>query len=364
MDIIGRLAQANGRLRAANVGVSIEQRGDRLLLRAILPPRPGSSKRQPYQQRLLLGVRANPAGLKEAEQEAWKAGALLNCKEFDWSPYLRESSPPPQFIQEWVERYHRHYLENGGTQATWEGDYWKIYRLLPQDASLTQDVLEACILGISANTKSRARAVMSISALCKFSKLEFDFSNLRGNYTPSKVKRRDLLEDEVITRCRQDIENPAWRWVYGVIAAYGLRNHEVFYLNLDRFPIVEVLEGTKTGARAVFPCYPEWAEEWHLEQRILPPVNLDRSNDRIGRSVTHYLSPKLPFTPYDLRHAWAVRTLAWFPIEVAARQMGHSVAIHERTYRRWITTKHYQKMYDLLMNREDRPKELLRAIGL
>lgn len=192
---------------------------------------------------------------------------------------------------------------------------------------------------------------MAISALCKFSKLDFDFSNLRGNYNSTKTKRRDLPDDELIVKYHQDIDNPGWRWVYGVMATYGLRNHEVFYLNLDRFPIVEVLEGTKTGTREVFLYYPEWAKEWNLYHRILPLVNLNRSNDRIGRSVSHYLSPKLPFTPYDLRHAWAVRTLGWFPIEVAARQMGHSVAIHERTYHRWITTKHYQKMYDLLMNR-------------
>lgn len=357
MDISGKIAQANGRLKAANVGVKIEQRGDRLALRATLPPRPGSTKQNPYQQRLSLGVRANPAGLKEAEQEARKISALIDCGEFDWTPYLRESSSAPESAQEWIDRYHRHYLENDGSQATWEGDYWKALKHLPQNQPLNAEGMEQTILATKPNTKSRVRACMAVGALAKFAGVEYDPSPLRGNYSHSKTSRRDLPDDELIARCRSQLENPAWRWVYGVMACYGLRNHEVFYLDLTGFPIIEVGEKTKTGSRQVFPVYPEWAEDWHLVNRILPPVNLDRANDKIGHSVTKYLSPKLPFSPYDLRHAWAVRTLEFgFPIELAARQMGHSVAVHERTYHRWINARHYQRMYDVLMNREDRPR--------
>ncbi len=66
--IEGRLAQANGRLKISNVGVSIEVKGSPLYLRATLPPKPDSGK-ETFQQRLTLGYHANPAGLKLAEQE-------------------------------------------------------------------------------------------------------------------------------------------------------------------------------------------------------------------------------------------------------------------------------------------------------
>ncbi|MEO1149319.1 MAG: site-specific integrase, partial [Cyanobacteria bacterium J06638_22] len=63
------------------------------------------------------------------------------------------------------------------------------------------------------------------------------------------------------------------------------------------------------------------------------------------------------FAPYDLRHAWAVRTLLFgWPVELSARQMGHSVDIHTRTYQRWISRERIQQVYDLLVNREDRPR--------
>jgi hypothetical protein len=66
----GRVAQANGRLKAANVGISIELDGGSLYLRGTLPPRPGAKSLQPCQQRVSLkrlGIRANAAGIAEAE---------------------------------------------------------------------------------------------------------------------------------------------------------------------------------------------------------------------------------------------------------------------------------------------------------
>jgi len=140
--IEGRLAQANGRLKISNVGVSIEVKGNRLYLRATLPPKPDSGKEKPFQQRLTRGYHANPAGLKlqggfiqekncldslffrwcssktvsiwtkqsgfwifllvyettlpcwfeTGKQEARKLGVLLDCREFSWKPYLTASA--------------------------------------------------------------------------------------------------------------------------------------------------------------------------------------------------------------------------------------------------------------------------------
>lgn len=114
MDFQGRLNQANGRLVSGKVGVKIEVKGNRLYLRATLPPKPDSPKRQPHQQRLALGYYANPAGISLAEAEARKVGALLDCKEFSWEPYLKASGQALT-ITHWIERlvikpnsYHRY----------------------------------------------------------------------------------------------------------------------------------------------------------------------------------------------------------------------------------------------------------------
>ncbi|OIP78088.1 MAG: hypothetical protein AUK48_02410 [Oscillatoriales cyanobacterium CG2_30_44_21] len=45
IDIDGRIAQANGRLKSAKVGIAIARQGDRLYLRGTFPPKPDSDKK-------------------------------------------------------------------------------------------------------------------------------------------------------------------------------------------------------------------------------------------------------------------------------------------------------------------------------
>lgn len=365
MDFAGRLAQANGRLKAAKIGVKILQAGHRLCLRATFPPRPGSQKDQPYQQRLYLGYHANPTGLQLAEQEARVVGTLLEKKEFSWEPYLTTASDTPQICQDWITQFEADYFSKRDrtpkTETTWKGDYLKVLRKLQPDQPLSRELMQALILETRPDTKSRKRTCMVLGAFAKFAGIEFDPSPLSGNYSPRRASPRDLPEDRVILDWFYKIKNPAWRWVYGMMATYGLRNHEVFRLDLEELqrgnPVVSVLEDTKTGSRRVWACYPEWFTDFQLSQVKLPNVNVNRPNDKVGHSVTEYLGGLLPFAPYNLRHCWAIRTLEFgLPVELAAQQMGHSVAVHTETYHAWITDRHHQRAYEVLMMRSDRPR--------
>ncbi|MEO1741281.1 MAG: site-specific integrase [Cyanobacteria bacterium J06629_9] len=357
MDITDKLSQVNAKLKAERTRVTIEQKGESLVLRATLPPPPKSTKTKPYQQRIHIGLPASPAGLRQAQREAKLVGAQLATREFDWDRYLgKDTEPEIKSADVWLDEFHRHYIAAGGRETTWAGDYYKPLQRLPT-GPLTAEVLKDVVLRTKPNTRSRQRACMAAGALAKYADIDFDPAPLRGNYSPAKVGIRSVPSDERVALHRQALTNPAWRWVYGIMATYGLRNHEVFHLDLTDFPIVRVKEATKTGSREVWPCYPEWAEDWRLDRVELPSVDLERDNSALGHSVTEYLSPRLPFTPYDLRHAWAIRTLEFgWPDALSAQQMGHSLEVHNRTYQRWITTRHHQRVYDLLMNREDRPR--------
>lgn len=365
MDISGKLAQANGRLRASNVGVSIEVQGNRLVLRGTFPPRPGSKKNRPYQQRLTTGLRANPAGVKAAELEARTIGTLLAQGRFSWEPYAKSISTPVT-VGEWAKKFEADYFSrrerNDKTETTWRGDYQAMLKRLPSDNALTVECLEELILSTTPDTKTRKRACMVATALGKFAGLPVDFSHLSGGYSPRRVTPRDLPTDELIAEWHDQITNPGWKWVFGMMATYGLRNHEVFRLDLDRLRqgdrVVSVLEGTKTGERRVWACYPEWFDEFNLGAVQLPRINMERSNAKVGQSVSNAFSDmKIPFNPYDLRHCWAIRTLEFgLPVELAAQQMGHSVQIHTNTYHHWISDRHHQRAYELLMMRSDRPR--------
>jgi len=361
-----RLNQANGRLKAAKVGVKIEQVGNRLYLRATLPPKPGSNKLAPYQQRLALGCHANPTGFRLAEAEARKVGALLDCKEFCWTPYLGTLPEPEKgkTVGEWVSLFEQDYFtrrsRNPKSETTWTGDYLKVLRHLPQDVELTTSLLQAMIAATPPDTKTRLRYCMVLGKLAKLAQLEFDPSSLRGNYSPRKVTPRDLPDDATIAHWFYELNNPRWRWAYGMLATYGIRPHELFHLNLDRLRkgagIINVVEG-KTGARQVWPCYPEWVEQFNLKDVQLPQVS-GRNNTILGERCTHYFRDAgVPIKLYNLRHRWAVRTLEFgLDISLAAQQMGHSAAVHSDLYHAWISEEVHQRVFEALMMRPDRPK--------
>ncbi|NJO50228.1 MAG: site-specific integrase [Leptolyngbyaceae cyanobacterium RM2_2_4] len=341
MEIAGRVAQANGRLKAANTGVTIEVKGNRFVLRATLPPKPGSKSQRPYQQRIFLSYHANPAGLKLAEQEARKVGALLDCKQFDWQPYVKNDVQQTLTVADWVEKFERDYFtrreRNPQSETTWKDDYLKVFKRLGQDQALTVELLTQAIAATSPDTRNRKRFVFVCTKLAEFAGLESDFANLRGRYNPKQVQPRDLPSDEVITAQRDRIPNSLWKRAYGLIATYGIRPHEVFKSSFERFPVLTVHDGTKTGYRLVYPYYPEWSEDWDLVGE-LPKVS-GKNNSSIGNRVTHaFARYDLSFAPYDLRHCWAVRTIRFgLPDTLAARQMGHSVAVHTEIYHAWIT---------------------------
>ena len=71
---------------------------------------------------------------------------------------------------------------------------------------------------------------------------------------------------------------------------------------------------------------------------------LNSLNNRKNHIVLTGRGYSLQIKPYDLRHAWAVRTIFYdLPDTVAARMMGHSVSLHTQTYHHWITKRDQQQ---------------------
>jgi integrase len=358
-DIERRLSLANGRLRAAKVGVIIQARGGKLYLQATLPPKPTSLKKEPYQQRIALGTNVNGSGISYAEAEARKIGALLGCKQFDWHPYLAIASTNTTIatlLAEFEKDYFTRRQRNPKSQTTWDKDYLAVISRLPQAQELTSEVIVGAIALTAPDSRQRKRFCMVLSAFAKFANLAIDIKRYAGSYNPRRAKPRDLPDDLLIQTWFEQIPDPAWQWFYGMLATYGLRPHEAFYIDFDLYPIATVSEG-KTGARRIWACYPEWASKWNLQSALKPHVNA-KNNSELGAKAGRYFKRiGLPFHLYDLRHSWAVRTLEFgLDLSLAAQQMGHSVQVHSDLYHAWISDTHHQKAYDAIMQRGDRPK--------
>ncbi|MBW4467467.1 MAG: site-specific integrase [Pegethrix bostrychoides GSE-TBD4-15B] len=374
-----QLDKLNQRLKAGQLGVQLERRGQKLNLRATLPPRPGSPRLRPHQQRLCLNLPATAAGLKQAEQQAKIIALQLMQQSFDWRQYLPlgHGAPLHQLdLSEKLAAFQTEFLapaphqsphqspHRASRRTTWETAYAPYLRELVELAEARPalslpEAIYATVQATRPHSRSRQICCTALSAFADFLHLDLP-TPLKahwGSYNSSHTQARRLPSDSEIVAVYEQISNPSWRFVYGVMATYGLRNHEVFFCDYSRLSgsaeptadcAIEVLPTTKTGSHSVWPFYPEWIEQFQLRAVLLPPLTTDLSQTtlrRIGQLVNgQFRRYQIPFSPYDLRHAWAVRTIHFgLPDTVAARMMGHSVAIHNRTYHRWITNRDQQQ---------------------
>jgi integrase len=236
--------------------------------------------------------------------------------------------------------------------ATYQKDYRDIYKKIPRDQPLTPELLKKVVESIPDDTRTRKRAAYALQHLATFIGWDINLTDLSGHYSPSHTQTRILPSDQAIAAFYPTIQNDKWRWVYGAIAVYGLRPHEAFFLRINPDGTANVTAG-KTGPRKIWPFLPEWFYEFQVSVKRLPPVTTEnRPYELIGRNTVKYLrtAAKCPFQIYNLRHAWAVRTMALgLSDHLAAKQMGHSVQIHQRIYQHWIDDREHAAAFQTIM---------------
>jgi integrase len=113
------------------------------------------------------------------------------------------------------------------------------------------------------------------------------------------------------------------------------------------------ISGGKTGARTSFALPPQWIERWNLTTKRLPVLDYQRSNKVVGSTMSRqFQALNATFTPYDLRHAFAVRTIYSSKIgpSMAAKSMGHSLQVHNRIYHRWFDSSGMEALQAELLN--------------
>jgi integrase len=309
--------------------------------------------------------------LKVAEAKAKEIGALLDLGRFEWKPYLkikREIEVAEKTVSDWIESFEQHYFESRPRTPsklnTFRKNYHALLSRMPGNEVLTADLIRETVLKESAaGSRNRQLFVMAYSSLAKLAGVEVDLRSLRSNYSPNSVSPRDLPTDVEILETVERFVDPGWQWIYGMLATYGLRDHEVFRVDTSRLReaphVLEVLDDSKTGGRLVYPCPSGWVDHFRLWDVRLPkfrtqPDTLD--NNAVGEKISSkFWALKLPFTPYDLRHAYAVRTaVLGVEVAIASRWMGHSVAVHTKIYHQFLNEGHNLRAWELMREREQK----------
>jgi integrase len=257
------------------------------------------------------------------------------------------------------------------SKTTWTSAYLPYLRRLAEAASssslpLGSTLFEQTLETYAVSSRSRQQCGVVLAALAKHHKLQLpeDWTIRAAGYGLHEAKFRKLPTDEQILQAVELIPNQSWKLVYGLMATFGLRNHEVFFSDLSPLAeggdkVIRVLPSTKTGEHLVWAFRPEWVDYFNLKVLAdfsppLPDVCTDLKKttlQNVGRRVSEQFKRYgVPFTPYTLRHCWAVRTIhAGLPDTVAAKMMGHSVSIHTRTYHHWLTRRDQQQAVDAAM---------------
>jgi hypothetical protein len=390
-DDLGRqLQQHNTLLAAGGIRLRLEQRGSRINLRGPLPCRDDRHRLQV--QRLSLGLSADADGLRAAHRRLLQVHQQIEQGSFCWPEASGQSSANDQDggadwdLQELLDRFEQAFFNDprrrrnpAGSRTTWTSAYLPYLRRLqrlgrdrgiPLSPELLVEVLESYGLA----SRSRQQCTTALGALARHCGLTLppDWGERGAGYGLHRAQYRQLPSDADILNLHGRIPNPRWQLVYGLMATYGLRNHEAFFCDLSALQsggdrVIRVLPTSKTGEHQVWPFQPDWVEHFELsalaaDRQALPPVSTDLRRttlQQVGRRVAEqFRRYQLPITPYDLRHAWAVRTIhIGLPDTVAARMMGHSVAIHTRTYHHWITRRDQQQAVDAALARQRAPRD-------
>ena len=390
-DLEPLLQQHNQMLAAAGIRLRLERRGARLAIRGPLPCRQGSGRLKV--QRLSLGLGANTAALQQAQARILQVHQQLQQGSFAWSQWqtprpgattpaaatgLKE--PPALALETTLAAFEAAFFNDprrrrnpAGSRTTWSSAYRPYLRRLARLGAerglmLSPELLEAVLESYALASRSRQQCSTALAALARHCQLELpdNWAERGAGYGLHRAQFRQLPSDGQILELLERIPNPRWRLIYGLMATYGLRNHEAFFCDLSALAaggdrVIRVLPTSKTGEHQVWPFQPDWVDRFGLAalatgRQAMPAVNTDLRHttlQQVGRRVAEqFRRYDLPITPYDLRHAWAVRTIhIGLPDTVAARMMGHSVAIHTRTYHHWITRRDQQQAVDAALAR-------------
>ncbi|WP_353930913.1 site-specific integrase [Okeanomitos corallinicola TIOX110] len=392
------LKEVNARLKAANSRVAIVQVAGSLYLQATLPLKPhdiNTKGKNTKQYKISLNIPANFYGLKTAEEEANELAKLIARQQFTWtSKYLgNKQEQGEKTFGELLDNYEKIYFSSRQRNIKSEGTFFKNYlgvlNQFDRNMLAIPENIKRQFDNISNDTPSwKHRTSIALNLFCKEFNIPLVIKFKRPKPKPRQVPDESMIEDGFYQwekyahkrRNKRREQADYWivfRWFYGMLATYGCRPRELFLYPdfqhwLSENKTWKVHELCKTGEREALPLYDSWIELFDLKNPQVVKLVQDYINGRDDTKGMHTLSAALSdwfnkvdlgFSPYDLRHAWAIRAhLMGIPIKAAADNLGHSVQQHTDTYQRWFGLENRKKAISHAVKKQDELQELREEI--
>jgi integrase len=360
----------------------------------------GQTIRNKYSVAQYLGISKcadSPEAVNSALEVALKVAKEMESGTFSWDNYicwirgelpehLKQQVARQKTCKELVEEFKAHYWATHDFSAeeskyksekAWTNYYKAIYSKLPEDKPLNTEAVKQVLKRYDPTKTTYKRAVAALKSLCEHHSIKINFEQFKFNGEVTIKKGQELSNQEIIdgwkaikyfvgANGRVNLYRDLYAWMLGMMAVYGLRNHETLNIqNLTepfKLPNSDIVLPAfndpnnkekviythgKTGKRLQpFPNPYEWIELFDLEN--VPEIPKFESLKQKGNFITNFVKNctgdkvsgvprKITFTPYDLRHTYAMRCrrLGLNPLD-AKDYMGHSLEMHEKVYNKGI----------------------------
>jgi integrase len=339
---------SNARLKGAGIPVRLRVHRQSLYLRCSrLPPKPGDEPSKRYE------IPQGPVGaitIRRAEARAYELWAAVVERRFDWGDWdlsLKQGDT----VAAWVAKLKAQHLSTGQcTARTWD-KHWAgaVFSRMVPTAKLTPALILDAVLKTPENTRQRRLTCQKLAKLAECAGIEVELRRYQGNYGRGKVQPRDLPTDEQIEGWYTAIASAPWRIIFARLVVFGLRPSESFQFELMDNYTARVIDAKSGQLRETKAFHPYWADRWPLSGE-LPKITWRESHkakditERVRTGLKRY---GVSCQRYDLRHAWCVRVSVEYkiPTSLAARWAGHSEAVHNEQYLRWIRADQSEAVY-------------------
>ena len=306
----------------------------RLYLLAKLPRKDGDGHSA---QRIPTGLPDTPANRKVVEKRRVILQRAIDSGTFDWADWVEVNKTGTTWKQAIQALYKKRVVLGRTSENTWDINYMGRLRQNDMKKVVNSAEIARFVCKYDVSSCSYKESFYLAKDICNLIAVPFPELPLPRYQKDSLT---DVPEDHEIIEWVQRA-SPELSWALGMMATYGLRPQELDDCEfIDLKHRLKVPDETKTGFRVVTPVPAEWVDLFELRSERRRVKTSTKAH-----ATSQWLSQRrkklgFPYKPYALRHAFAGRLWRFGGSELdvftAARLMGHSIKIHEQTYREWI----------------------------
>ncbi len=366
------LEQVQGSLRAEGVKGVLRLHKGRLYWRVVASVNGDDAKRRD----IPLGLPGEHNAGKAAERirllvkEVESKGALT--KPFPWEVDLVKKSG--MTMGKAIRLFTENYWQGRGRTTSSEMTLERIlneFKRIPSNQIISLDIFKATVSSLPDNSRSRLECWKQYKRLAKLLRMDTDeytvdsfFKTFYQTYNTKNEKNppTDVELLKILDSCRWDEE---FGWLTAAMAIYGCRPTEAFSLlpkNNSKAASVYTIKQKRGAApelRTTVALMPEWVDRYDMQkiERFyswnLPSYDPRECKSRVEK-WRKWFQRHFGLSLYDLRHAWAIRSISMIKNPtLAAKCMGHSLAVHSRTYHRWMQADEVETAVELILRNNE-----------